>query len=242
MHLRTFSVAGIGAAALLLALMTSGASASGSGSSGIAFRASGASPSRISAVSDRSTTTGKTGKCGTGFGEELPSVDGIISWNDTTGAMDSAGAADVVCGERTKIKRISVLGYDGAVSETFHVTFFGDSATGGSSEPKDSKVLCDYPALTGAAGGQFPDHALTRLRLTSPCKLKTGVSWVSIQSVDATTPWYWEMQDGPQSGAAGPDWGDRPDTFGSGCTTYDNNRYLVECLSYPYADWMLLLE
>ena len=37
-------------------------------------------------------------KCGTGFGSELSTPDGLIAWNDTSGsAFDTAGASDVKC-------------------------------------------------------------------------------------------------------------------------------------------------
>ena len=38
------------------------------------------------------------GKCGSAFGTELPTPDGLIAWNDTSGgAFDTAGASDVKC-------------------------------------------------------------------------------------------------------------------------------------------------
>lgn len=64
---------------------------------------------------------------------------------------------------------------------------------------------------------------------------------MAIQNVNPGTPWYWEMQTDP-TGAAPPDWADVYDTFGSGCTTFDNDRYLVDCLGYTYGDWMLKLK
>ena len=41
----------------------------------------------------------------------------------------------------------------------------------------------------------------------------------------------------------GPDWIDRDDAFGSGCTTWSNDRYLVDCFgTYNYGDWMVVLN
>ena len=43
------------------------------------------------------------GKCGTAFGTELPTPDGLIAWNDTSGAaFDTAGAADFTCAARSE--------------------------------------------------------------------------------------------------------------------------------------------
>jgi len=215
-----------------------GANASSTGGAGVSLKASTATTHSGSAKA--SQVSKKKGKCGTKFGSSMATPDGIISWNDTTGGMDNAGAADVSCKKKTKIKSVSAYGYFGTATETFHVTVYGNSTTNGSNEPND-KALCDYPALTGSAGGQYPTHALTTLKLTKVCKLPKGLSWVSIQNVDSGQPWYWEMTDA-LGGTTGPDWGDRPDAFGSGCTTYDNDRYLVDCLGYPYADWMLMVK
>jgi hypothetical protein len=182
------------------------------------------------------------GKCGTGFGPELPTPDGIIAWNDTTGTgFDTAGAADFVCAHPSTIKKVKVYGYFGTPTELFNVTFYGNSGTDGSNEPDDNNVLCSYTGLTGAAGGQYPTHVKTRLKLTAPCQVPAGESWVAVQNDDATGPWYWEMQDSA-SGLAGPDWDDVTNLFGSGCTNFDNDRYLVDCLGYTYADWMLKLK
>jgi hypothetical protein len=216
------------------------ASASGSGTDH-SLRASGAASSHGVAVKSHTITAG--GKCGTSFGPELPTVDGLIAWNDGA-SFDTAGGADVVCKGRArkrKIHTVSAYGYFGAATETFHVTFYGNSTTSGSNEPDDSKVLCDYPSLTGSAGGQYPTHALTTLQLGSVCKLPKGISWVAIQNVNPSGPWYWEMQDA-LGGSTTADWVDRNDAFGSGCTTFDNDRYLVDCLGYPYPDFMLLLK
>ena len=67
----------------------------------------------------------KTAKCGTGFGAKLPSPDGVISWNDTTGTgYDTGGAADFTCSVKTKVKQVWVKGFQGADQEQFNVTFY----------------------------------------------------------------------------------------------------------------------
>jgi hypothetical protein len=236
MRLRTISMVGLGVGALALALVQSGtASASGAHHS---LRASAGFHGHATASPFHASPAGK---CGTSFGPELPTPDGIIAWNDTSGTtFDEAGGADVVCASATNIKKVKVYGYFGtAPTESFNVTFYGDSAD--PSEPEDGTIICSYTGLTGAAGGQYPTHVLTKLVLPTKCALPAGTAWVAVQNNDSAGPWYWEMQD-TQSGSTGPDWVDRHDVFGSGCTTFDNDRYLVDCLGYPYADWMLKLK
>jgi len=38
------------------------------------------------------------------------------------------------------------------------------------------------------------------------------------------------------------DWIDRNNTFGSGCSTFNNDEYLQNCLGYTYPDYMLELH
>jgi hypothetical protein len=239
MRLRTLSVAGIGTAALVLAGLQSGAAPASGSDAGVALHASGVASHGGSATA-APAHVGAAGKCGTSFGRELPSPDGLIAWNDG-GTFDTAGGADIVCTAipRTKITKVKAYGYYGAVSETFHVTFYRNSTTSGSNEPNDAAIKCDYPALTGAAGGAFPTHVLTTLTLPTPCKLKPGTYWVSIQNVSAVA-WYWEMRD-TVGGNTKADWVDRFDAFSSGCTTFDNDRYMVDCLPWTYPDYMLKL-
>jgi hypothetical protein len=187
---------------------------------------------------------GSKGKCGTEFGTELPTPDGIIAWNDTSGAaFDTAGAADVTCTKKKlrlhTIKKVTVNGYFGtAPTEQFNVTFYGNSRT---NEPDDNTVICSYQNVTGGpSGGQYPTHATTVIPLSPKCVLPLGTSWVSVQNNDAAGPWYWEMQVEQQGSA--PDWIDRHDLFGTGCTTWSNSRYLVDCLGYDYGDWMVKLN
>lgn len=237
MRVRTISL-GLGvAAALVLSSMTIGTATAASPDGPAASLATGSSGSTDGATVKSAFAKPK---CGTGFGAELPTPDGLIAWNDG-GSYDTAGAADVVCKGKAKkrtIKKVAALGYFGTATETFNVTFYGDSTAGGSSEPDDSNVLCDYQGLTGTAGGQYPTNQLTELQLTSKCKLPKGVSWVSIQNQNSAGPWYWEMTN-DMGGQAPADWVDRNNAFGTGCTTFDNDRYLVDCLGYDYADYML---
>ena len=185
-----------------------------------------------------------TGKCGTAFGTELPTPDGLIAWNDTSGTtFDTAGAADFKCGRRLRartIHKVTVNGYFGQPSELFNVTFYANDPSGTKNEPTDAGAYCTYTNVPGAAGGQYPTHVTTVLKLPTACVAKRGVNWVSVQNNDAAGPWYWEMQNEQQGN--GPDWIDRHDAFGSGCTTWSNDRYLVDCLGYPYPGWMLVLN
>jgi hypothetical protein len=187
----------------------------------------------------------KGAKCGTAFGSELATPDGVIAWNDTSRAgFDEAGGAAVTCKGKAKkrsIKTVSAYGYFGTPTENFNVTFYGNSSTNGSNEPDDNNVICSYTNLSGAAGGQYPTHVLTVLTLPTKCKLPKGLSWVAIQNSDPAGPWYWEMQN-EQNAAQSPDWVDRHDAFGTGCTTFDNDRYLADCLGETYGGWMLELN
>jgi hypothetical protein len=223
-------------------MASGGASAADSDASSVALRASGVAPavSGNAAAGAVRADRESAGKCGTGFGPQLPTVDGLIAWNDG-GAFDTAGAADVDCASPAKIKKIQVYGFFGAAVETFNVTVHADSPTGGSNEPDDTTLVCGYTGLTGAAGGQYPTHVKTKLKLSPKCSLPAGKSWISIQNVNAAGPWYWEMQD-VIGGSVIADWVDRGDAFGSGCTIFDNDRYLVDCLGYPYPDFMIKIK
>jgi hypothetical protein len=245
MRVRTISVAGLGTAALVLSGLAAGsANATNSGHGSVSAQASGMSSHGTAHATALPAGINKGAKCGSGFGTELSTPDGIIAWNDTSGTtFDEAGAADVHCkgkAKKRKIKKVSAYGYFGTPTENFNVTFYANSSTDGTNEPDDNNVICSYTNLSGAAGGQYPTHVLTVLSLPTACKLPKGESWVAIQNNDSAGPWYWEMQN-EQSGDA-PDWIDRHDVFGSGCTTFDNDRYLIDCLGYPYGDWMLLLQ
>jgi hypothetical protein len=46
----------------------------------------------------------------------------------------------------------------------------------------------------------------------------------------------------PVGGTVQADWDDVNNQFGSGCTTFDNNAYLQQCLGYTYPDFMLVLH
>ena len=100
------------------------ASSSGSGSPSYSLRASSATSHGKVAAPPAATKL----KCGTKIGRALPTPDGIISWNDTSGtAYDTAGGADFVCKKRTLIKRVQVFGFGGsAPTDTFNVTFYRD--------------------------------------------------------------------------------------------------------------------
>jgi hypothetical protein len=189
------------------------------------------------------TGDSKTAKCGTAFGAELSTPDGLISWNDTTGTgFDTSGAADFTCSVKTKIKKVWVEGWGGSKLEQFNVTFYQNDPAGGSDEPNDSQVVCSYTGLLGAAGGAYGPPVLTKLTLPAPCKFKAGKKyWVSVQNNDsARWPWYWEMSSTLQ-GTQG-DWVDRHNEYGHGCTTLDNDEYLQQCLGYTYQDYMLELH
>jgi hypothetical protein len=183
-----------------------------------------------------------TPKCGTGFGSELSTPDGLIAWNDTSGTgYNEAGGADFTCSAKTKIKKVWVYGYDAPANpEMYNVTFYKNDSTGGSDEANDNKVVCSYTGLSGAGGGSYPTRVLTKLTLTTPCKLRAGHYWVAVQNNDSAGPWYWEMTSTLNGIQA--DWVDRNNIFGSGCTTLDNNEYLQQCLGYTYPDYMLELH
>jgi hypothetical protein len=187
----------------------------------------------------------KTAKCGTGFGPELPTPDGLISWNDTTGSgYNTGGAADFTCGGsiKTKIRQVWVYGNDAPHDpEQYNVTFYKNDPTGGSDEAHDSRIVCSYTGLLGAGGASLDHAILTQLKLPTPCKFKPGKKyWVEVQNNDAAGPWYWEMT--PQLSGTRADWVDQNNKFGDGCTAIDNDEYLVDCLGYTYPDYMLELH
>jgi len=227
------------AAALIVA---SGATATTFHGKNIPFHASAVTGSRATGHF-KQTPYGHPGapKCGTAFGATLPTPDGLIAWNDTTGAYNTAGGADFTCAAKTKVKKVWVKGYFGAVQEQFNVTFYKNSGADGSDEPNDNAVVCSYTGLIGTAGGQYPTDQLTKLTLSSPCKLKAGHYWVAVQNNDSAGPWYWEMTN-DLGGSARGDWDDVTNVFGSGCTNFNNDRYLVDCLGYSYQDYMLELH
>lgn len=186
--------------------------------------------------------------CGTGLGAELPTPDGLISWNDTTGTgFDTGGAADFTCGgsTKTKVKQVWVTGWlacGSACSEPFNVTFYQNDGAGRSDEANDARVVCAYAGLLGTAGINDYAAVLTQLKLPTPCKFKAGKKyWVSVQNNDSEQgPWYWEMT--PQLSGTQGDWVDRQNAFGTGCTALDNDKYLQQCLGYTYPDYMLELH
>jgi hypothetical protein len=226
------------AAALIVANLPSGATA--------------ATPSRASAVTGfhgvKAPVRGQSldeprgaPKCGTGFGAELPTPDGLIAWNGLGNGFDTGGGADFTCSAKTKIKKVFVLGYNAPANpEQYNVTFYKNDTAGGTDEGNDAQVVCSYTALSGAGGGSYPTHVLTKLSLPTPCKVKPGKYWVEVQNNDSAGPWYWEMTS--QLSGTQADWVDRQNAFGTGCTTLDNNAYLSNCLGYTYPDYMLELH
>jgi hypothetical protein len=186
----------------------------------------------------------RTALCGTGFGTEMHTPDGLISWNDTTGSgFNTSGGADFTCGgsTKTKIKQVWVYGFDAPHNpEQYNVTFYKNDPAGDSDEANDTKVVCAYTGLLGAGGHGFYEAVLAQLKLPAPCKVKPGKYWISVQNNDSAGPWYWEMTS-TLNGTRG-DWVDRSNYWGTGCSTLDNDRYLVDCLGYTYPDYMLELH
>jgi hypothetical protein len=189
--------------------------------------------------------TALTGKCKTVIGTPLSTPDGLIGWNDGTGTgYDTSGAADFKCGKATTrkartIKTITVNGYFGdAGSSQFNVTFYRNK----NGEPNDTIApLCATQTVTGSpTGAQYPTNDTTLITLTTKCVARAGVNWISLQVLSPNGPWYWEMQN-ERPGFA-PDWRDVNDSFGSGCTTYQNGRDLQSCLGYTYGDFMFVVH
>jgi hypothetical protein len=208
----------------------------------IPLRASDVAGFKGVAASKQLAPPATTPLCGTGFGSELSTPDGLIAWNDTSGTgYNTGGGADFTCSAKTKIKKVWVYGYDAPANpEMYNVVFYKNDSSGGSDEANDNKVVCSYTGLSGAGGGSYPTRVLTKLTLTTPCKVRPGHYWVEVQNNDSAGPWYWEMTstlNGTQS-----DWVDRNNLFGSGCTALDNNEYLQQCLGYTYPDYMLELH
>jgi hypothetical protein len=185
--------------------------------------------------------------CGTGFGAELPTPDGVISWNDTAGSgFDTSGAADFTCGgsTKTKIKQVWVYGWEIVLvdPDQFNVTFYKNDPAGGSDEANDTRVVCAYTGLLGATGPGYGPPTLKKLKLPAPCEVKPGKYWVSVQNNNGEAVWYWEMSSMLQ-GAQG-DWKDRHNEYATGCTAFDNEEYSEQCFFpyFQYPDFMLELH
>ena len=185
------------------------------------------------------------GLCGTGFGSAPPTPNGIIAWNDTSGTGENnAGAADFECKKATTIKEVDVYGYNAPNNpEQYNVSIYTNDKKDGSNEANDGKkAVCSYTGLSAEGGGSYPTAVLSHIKLSKACKLKKkGEYWVSVQNNDSAGPWYWEIQS-TTGGTDVADWVDRNNSFGTGCTTLDNDAYLVNCLGYTYPDWMLELH
>jgi hypothetical protein len=185
----------------------------------------------------------KKALCGTKFGAELPTPDGLISWNDTSGTTyDTGGAADFTCTKKTSINAVWVYGYNAPANpEMYNVNIYKNDPKDGSDEAKDGKkAMCSYTGISGAGGGSYPTHVLTQLTLPKACSVKAGHYWVEVQDNDANGPWYWEMTSDLSGTTA--DWVDRNNAFGVSCTGLDNDKYLLDCLGYDYPDYMLELH
>jgi hypothetical protein len=230
---KTFLLAGAAA------LVSSAALAGGS----VAFRASDVVGFKgVPAAKEVAESRPRAKQCGTSFGTELTTPNGIIAWNDTSGTgYDNSSGADFTCAAKSKIKQVWVYGYDAPHNpELYNVKFYKADPNDPDQEANDAAVVCSYAALSGAGGGTYPTRVLTKLHLAPACKLKSGHYWVSVQDNDASGPWYHEMSSTLQGIQA--DWIDVNNQFGSGCTTFDNQKYLSTCLGYTYPDWMLELH
>ena len=210
---------------------------------GVSLRASDVTGYKGVAAPHQSASRPGAGLCGTKFGAELSTPDGLIAWNDTSGSgYNTGGGADFTCSAATKVKKVYVYGYDAPNNpESYNVVIYKNDSTGGSDEANDAKVVCSYTGLSGAGGGSYPTRVEAKLVLSSPCKLKKpGKYWLEVQNNDSAGPWYWEMSSTLQGTQA--DWVDRNNLFGTGCTTLDNNEYLSNCLGYTYPDYIFELH
>lgn len=248
MRVRTLSIVGLSAAALVLSTMAT-ASATAADGAGVPLRASAVASDGEDSTA--SVPVGGGGKCRTGYGALTDPEDGIIAWNSTDGSYNNGGAADFTC-KRTKrqrtIKSVAVWGYfgSGTGTDTFNVTFYANDPAGGSDEADDSGVLCDY-TLPGASGGPYPGGLETTFDLTTApggkCVLTRANrhAWVRVQNVNPSGPWYWQVTT-DQKGAPS-DWRDVAGTFTTLCPLYNNDKYLShpDCLGYPYPEWQLKL-
>lgn len=239
-----------------IALVSSAATASKSHRNAIAKDAAGLLGRGHGAVKRPSREVSSHGLCGTAFGDELPTPDGLISWNDAhhpqTG-YDVSGAADFTCSAATTIHKVWAYGFFGAKpTDLFNVTFYYNDPSDGSNEANDADlfdgIACHFSNIVGAAGGDgIKGPVLTKLRFGA-CRLPPGEFWVAVQNNNPAGPWYWEMQAAQQGDA--PDWRDINDSFEDGCTSFDGNgtgndggdEYLQGCLGYKYGDYMVVLK
>ena len=176
-------------------------------------------------------------------GAELPTPDGLIGWNDTSGTgYDTGSGTDFTCTKKAKIKEVDVYGYNAPANpEQYNVDIYSNDTADGSDEANDgAKAKCSAHGVLAEGGGSYPTHTLSHIKLTKKCKLKPGKYWVEVQNNDASGPWYHEMTSNLSGTQA--DWVDRNNAFGSGCTTLDNDLYLSNCLGYTYPDYMVELH
>lgn len=241
MRVRSLSMAALGAATLLLATLPVGSPANASPSAPAALSLSASTH----AAASTSAVTAKAGKCGTKFGTPIaPSGDGII---DVDGSgFNVAGAADVTCAKKTRIKKVKIMGYFGDPSSTsFHVTFYNNSA---SNEPDNANpARCATQTVTGSpTGSSYPTADTTTIKLAKKCKLKKGTSWVEVQAAPTSgAVYYWATQQ-EVGGSYPADWRDATGAFGTACTPgYLDGVYMQTCIfggDIGENDFMLLLR
>jgi hypothetical protein len=230
MRVRTLSVAAISVAALALSTLSVG-TAGAAGTSGVTATPGGVS-AHLASGGPAAATNGSVAaspaatKCKTAFG--TPFDDGIISWNNGSSGLNTAGAADFKCGRRKAgrtIKTVTVQGYFGdAGSTTFNVNVYKD--LGGA--PDDANVVCATTGTGTPTGSAYPTADTTVIPLAAKCIAKKGVNWLSVEATGANA-WYWRTQS-DQGGSHDADWRDVNNSFGSGCTTFQNPADMQTCI------------
>jgi len=153
--------------------------------------------------------------------------DAVTSQNfeRANNAFDTHTAGDFKCPGATgafKIKKVSVIGqYVGSgPADSVNVKIYNQS----SGEP--DSVRCSYNRLPYTNGPSF------EIALPSACKVANGKAyWVEVQANMDFTPngqWFWEL--GTPADAKQADFKNPGDGFGTGCTVYQNDLYLPDCI------------
>ena len=115
-------------------------------------------------------------KCGTGFGAELPTPDGLISWSDLWKRLRHRRRAPI--SHAPPRRRSSKCGSMATMLLPIRSSTTSPSirttAPMGRMRRMTAQVVCAYTGLLGAGGGQYPTRVLAKLKLTTPCKFKAG--------------------------------------------------------------------
>lgn len=215
MRPRALSAMVAGAAALALAATFAAPANAGSGPTvshrGVAGPAAAASPGAV---------------CFSSAAADVGNAVTSQNFARADNAFDTHTAGDFKCPGATgafKIKKVSVIGqyFNGAgPADSVNVTIYNQ--TGG--EP--GSVKCSYKNLPYTNGPSFV------IALPSACQVANGKAfWVEVQAnMDFATGGQWGWELGTPADLKQADFKNPNDGFGTGCTQYQNDLYMIDCI------------